>query len=1041
MFSALVSAIVPQAQTTEISPGQKPEVFAFHVNWDDASKTSLLENIDNIDVLLPEWLHIASANGLIEVDDPEGTADILDAMRNKKPHLKIAPLINNYAEGKWQAAWLNQTLRNSQSRSKLVDQILAFVVAKNFIGITIDFQDISPQNANAYQLFNTELYQRFHHRNLSVFHTLHLHDDQHSAKALAEVADGIVLIGYDQNRATGAPGPLAAQDWFEEGLISRFLEVSASKLIIALANHAYQWDGTGSPPEALAYADALTLAQATGAVSSFDTSALNPLFTYDTAPNQRQEIWLLDAVTAFNQLKAALPYQPRGVALWRLGTEDPGIWKLFADLHQLNPSDLTTIPHPTQINYRGSGEIIRLTSMPQVGARTIKLSDDGQRIIAENITRFPRSYELVQWGAQADKLLALTFDDGPDPVFSSQILDTLARYNVPATFFIVGTNALKYPKLVQRMVDQGHEVGSHTYSHVNISKVSADFLRFELSATQRVFESITGRNLVLFRAPYATDTVPKTAAEARPLSTVSDLGYYTVNMNIDPKDWWLPDAQKIADRVISGAMQRAGNVVLLHDAGGDRTQTVAALPMLIEHLQAEGFRFITVGELIGKSPDQTMPLIAPESRPHQVLQNAGFVFLREMNRFLYFAFFLAIFLGVFRSVLVLLISFARRPQLANREGPLFSVGIIVPAYNEEKVVLKTVYSLLKSRYRDLQILVVDDGSTDRTYEICRAEFANHPKVTVVTKPNAGKSEALNLGFDTLETDIIVAIDADTVFLHDTVSKLVNGFNSDNVAAISGNAKVGNRLNLLTKWQALEYITAQNLDRRAFEHINGIAVVPGAVGAWRRDAVLEAGGFTTDTLAEDADLTIRLIRLGYKVGYIETAIALTEAPETISQFIKQRFRWMFGMMQVVYKHRSAMALKDSKAVGLATIPNILIFQIIFPLFAPIIDLVALIILGEMAWNAFTDSTAVDLGGSVTALIMFFAFILLDFFAAATAFWHEKREDKWLLIWLLPQRFFYRQLIYFVAIKAMLAAIQGSMVGWGTLKRSASVKLQS
>src|SRR5690606_480481 len=221
-------------------------------------------------------------------------------------------------------------------------------------------------------------------------------------------------------------------------------------------------------------------------------------------------------------------------------------------------------------------------------------------------------------------------------------------------------------------------------------------------------------------------------------------------------------------------------------------------------------------------------------------------------------------------------------------------------------------------------LIVDDGSTDGTYELCRTTFANEPRVEVVTKPNGGKSDALNFGFQHLATDIVVAMDADTIFLPDTIGKLVGHFSDPRIAAVSGNAKVGNRVNLLTRWQAIEYITAQNLDRRAFEQLNCITVVPGAIGAWRRKAAIEAGGFTTDTLAEDADLTMRLLRRGHLVTYEASAVALTEAPETVREFNKQRCRWMYGTLQVMFKHLDALRLGDSRSVALVAIPNTLLF---------------------------------------------------------------------------------------------------------------------
>src|SRR5690606_35191585 len=162
--------------------------------------------------------------------------------------------------------------------------------------------------------------------------------------------------------------------------------------------------------------------------------------------------------------------------------------------------------------------------------------------------------------------IVLTFDDGPDPEYTSAILDILSAHEVRASFFATGAQMMRHPEMVERIVAEGHEVGSHTYSHTNISKMSPEMLRFDLNATQRVFESITGRSLLLFRAPYAVDANPQVAAEIAPIATVSELGYLTVNMNIDPKDWWAPDAERIHASTIRQVEAGLGNIVLLHDA-------------------------------------------------------------------------------------------------------------------------------------------------------------------------------------------------------------------------------------------------------------------------------------------------------------------------------------------------------------------------------------------------------------------------------------------------------------------------------------------
>src|SRR6476661_2611351 len=186
-------------------------------------------------------------------------------------------------------------------------------------------------------------------------------------------------------------------------------------------------------------------------------------------------------------------------------------------------------------------------------------------------------------------------------------------------------------------------------------------------------------------------------------------------------------------------------------------------------------------------------------------------------------------------------------------------------------------------------------------------------------------------------EVVVALDADTHFEPDTIARLTRWFGDESIGAVAGNAKVGNRINLLTRWQALEYITAQNLERRALAALDTILVVPGAVGAWRRSALVKLGGFPTDTLAEDQDLTIALLRAGYRVLYDSQAIAWTEAPDTVSGLIKQRFRWAFGTLQCLWKHRKVTLKPRYGSLGLIAVPQTWLFQFLFSVVAPFVDL--------------------------------------------------------------------------------------------------------
>ena len=358
------------------------------------------------------------------------------------------------------------------------------------------------------------------------------------------------------------------------------------------------------------------------------------------------------------------------------------------------------------------------------------------------------------------------------------------------------------------------------------------------------------------------------------------------------------------------------------------------------------------------------------------------------------------------------------------------MSIIVPAYNEQLNAARTVNSLLAQDYPQLEIIFVDDGSKDETYSKVKEHFSRNRKVQVYTKSNGGKASALNFGIQKSIAEFVVCIDADTQLVTDAVTELMKKFDNKNVAAVAGNVKVGNQVNMITRWQSIEYITSQNFDRRAFDLLNCITVIPGAIGAFRKDAILISGGFTTDTLAEDCDLTMRLHRNGYHIRNCTSAISYTEAPETFRQFLKQRFRWSFGVMQCFWKHRDTVFNPRYKNFGMVAMPNILIYQMILPVLAPLADIILVLSLLAASFGIIV--------ASIPHIILYYIiFSFIDIAGAALAFAYEK-ENHVKLLWMIPQRLIYRQLMYYILLKSFNKAIKGELQGWGALKRTGSVK---
>jgi len=506
--------------------------------------------------------------------------------------------------------------------------------------------------------------------------------------------------------------------------------------------------------------------------------------------------------------------------------------------------------------------------------------------------------------------------------------------------------------------------------------------------------------------------------------------------------------QRSLDRLAEpGSIDRPpGQVILLHDSGGDRTHTIEALPILIDQLRAHGYRLVTISELAGMTPEQANP---PTQRQwlELMLDRLGFGIFREINLALETLFISAIALGVFRLGFLAVLALVHRfreggrtpPELDPETGPL--VSVLIPCFNEEKVIAASVARILESRWTRLEVVVLDDGSADGTSAEVEKHFAGDPRVRLMRFANGGKAVALNRGLDQVKGDIVVALDADTLFPPSTIPRLVRWFADPKVGAVAGNALVGNRRNTVTRWQALEYVTAQNLERRALAALGAVTVVPGAVGAWRRAALEQLGGYPADTLAEDQDLTIAVQRAGWRVEFDPDARAYTEAPETVSGLLKQRFRWSFGTLQCIWKHRAATFNPKRPILGFVALPQIWLFQIILATAAPLVDLAVIWSLISASIDHFFHPVEWGSDNLVRSLLYWAVFIFVDLSAAALGMALEKRAPWADLPWLPVQRFGYRQLMYYVVIKAVVTAVRGPIVGWGKLERRATAAVES
>ncbi len=1027
--------------------GNPSLAIAFHTPWDPSSAASLDRHVEQLDWVIPGWVSVTGADHRITVfRDPAGRAIL-----NRAAHRPVlVPMIQNAIGGDWDGKGTAALLADPRARGAFLDRLVPWLAANHAGGAFFDFEDLPASAQGHYRLFLSEAQRRFGPRRWSVSIAAPVGNPDWDMAAYARVTDKIFLMAYDEHETAGPAGPIASERWFAGQVANAARGIPAAKLVVAIGSYAYDWHGRGG--DALGVEEAWQAAWESGTVPVFDRDSGNSGFAYAEG-GVRHVVWLLDAASAYNQIDVLHRAGVGSVALWRLGSEDPGLWSIFGRDHRVLPpvAAIDAIPAGTDVDIEGAGEILKIGATPVVGARRAVAGPHGG-IVDIRFDRLPSPYEVDRTGYRR-KQLALTFDDGPDPTWTPQVLDVLKREGVKATFFIVGENALTQRPLLQRMVAEGHEIGSHTYTHPNLANVSAGQVRFELNANQRLFQAFTGRSLRLFRAPYFGDAEPTTADEIGPALQAQQRGYVSVGLHVDPGDWKRPGVQAIIDATIarvtnapatcddSSDADCSRNVILLHDAGGNRAQTVAALPVIIDRLRAMGYRFVPVSTLAGISRDRAMPVISSSDQLAARADLALFTTLGGLVVALHWLFGIAITVGILRALALSALALVQ----ARREGrtvfpaidPDRFVTVMIPAYNEERVIERAVRGVLASTEVRIEVIVIDDGSKDATSAVVAAAFSDDPRVRLLTLENGGKARALNTGLALAKGEIVIALDADTQFEPTTIARLARWFDDPQLGAVAGNAKVGNRVNLVTRWQALEYITAQNLERRAFARLNAITVVPGAVGAWRRAAVAQVGGYPHDTLAEDQDLTIAIQRAGWRVQYDQYAVAWTEAPETMRALAKQRFRWAFGTLQCLWKHRSAIGRDAPRGLGWVGLPQAIVFQILLAAISPVIDLALLVSFAVTYLDVQAHGWAQTSHDVYTMLAFWLVFTAIDLLAATIAFALERRE-RWRLLWLLiPQRIGYRQVMYYVVLKAIAQALRGPMVGWGKLQRTGRV----
>jgi cellulose synthase/poly-beta-1,6-N-acetylglucosamine synthase-like glycosyltransferase/peptidoglycan/xylan/chitin deacetylase (PgdA/CDA1 family)/spore germination protein YaaH len=1002
-------------------PAQNEVHLAFYANGDPYSYRSLVQHAGEITHVCPEWFSLVDGLGTLQVD-PDNRLPKLAAEKG----FALMPLLTNLVGDTWQPEAVENLAHGPAARQEaFLSNLRAQLREAKATGVVIDWEQVDPVYKPQITSLIQKLADGLHADGRELWLCVQPGQDLDyiDFDTVSGSIDRFVAMLFDENSENDTPGPLASQDWFDSWLKALLKDVDPEQWIIALGSYGYDWTDGAKRAELISFAEAMSRASNAGVASGEVAPPEHPTdFSYEDS-GKDHSVWFLDVTTFLNQLHLLRDQQAGGFAIFRLGTEDSAIWKAIELPRKLQLDESTrALLEPLQgdetITDVGDGEIVSVDEARANGRREIRIAPDGS--VSARYQGFPEFPTLYHQGAGGEHQVALTFDDGPDPKWTPKVLDILKAAGVKAAFFVVGANAEQHPDLVKRIVAEGHEIGNHTYYHPNLSLCWPEHIRLELNATQLLIETITGRSTTLFRPPYNADTSPSSLGDLAPLRIANDLNYLVVLENIDPQDWARPGADVILQRVKQ--QRHDGSIILLHDAGGDRSETIEALPKIIDWLRTRGDTIVPLSDLIGSSRDAVMPPVGDVQRVTRLVSSTGFRVYHATEEFLWAFMIVATALIVLRTLIVILLAATYRRK---RSTPDFSppISVLIAAFDEGKVIAATLRAVLASDHPGkLEVLVVDDGSRDNTADEVRALAEKDPRVRLVRQNNHGKAVALQRGLSLVQHDIVVFLDADTHLQKDTLRLLVRQMADEKVAAVSGHAKVGNLRSFIARCQALEYTCGFNLDRRAYDRWNCMTVVPGAISAIRASAIAHTGGLSLETLAEDTDLTLSLHRQNARIVYEPDAVAWTEAPETLRALARQRFRWAYGTLQCLCKHRDLVFNPRYGALGWFSLPSVWFFQIILVALTPMVDLFLLASLPFGAWGAVLPFVIVFLAMDVILAIL------------ACALEGEPIIRAWRI---LPMRLIYRPLLSYVIWKAILRAIKGAWVSWGKLERTASV----
>lgn len=1001
-------------------PSEEPIVLAFYVPSDAASFQSLQSHYEKITHLAPEWFSMRS------FEEPlVATPDRQIIKFNASANLKLLPVLSNLDDNEWRPEIVEELARHAEKRLPFFEKLKDELQAVDATGVLVDWEQVDPAYRSELTSLLTDLANYLHREELELWLCVPVDNDiaVFDLDALAAVVDRFVALLFDETGEEDSPGPLASLPWWNQWFDVLLEHGAPDQWIVGIGNYGYDWP-RGGKPTILSFIDAMARAGVAGTQAvSAEAPLYQPHFTYEEG-GVPHSVWFLDAVTFRNQYAKALRRGVGGIALYRLGNEDGSVWNVIAD-PKLTPSQLEQIESDNVVANIGQGDLLVVSNEQEQGLRTVTaLSPE---IWGARYERFPKYPLIYHRGGSATDQVVLSFDDGPDPVWTPLILDILKQEGIHAVFFVVGSRAVENPALIRRILAEGHEIGNHSYSHPDLSEATEARTMFELNANQRILQGIAGISTLLFRPPYHADTYPQSFDEFMTLVKAQQLGYLSISNSVDSEDWNAPTPEGIFERVKE--RRHAGNIILLHDGGGDRLATVAALPRIIRYLRDRGDQMVSLQTLLQLPREALMPPIpADDSTDSRVVAQTGLTLVEHIEEFTW-----AFMIGVTVLLLIrtgMIVTLAVRHRWVEKKRPKeptfrIPVSVLMAAYNESKVIAATIRSVLASDYEgDLELIVVNDGSTDDTAEIIAGLAAADPRIRLISQQNLGKAQALNRALEAACYETIVMLDADTQFQPETIRFLVAPLTQPEVGAVCGHVRVGNLTSVIACFQALEYMCGFNLDRRAYDHWNAITVAPGAISAFKKLAIERAGGMVTDTLAEDTDLTLHLHRTRYRIRYAPKAIAHTEAPDHIQALVRQRVRWAFGTLQCLWKHRGLLCSLERPGLGFFSLPSVWFCHVFLVALIPVVDMMLLL--------------SIFLGTGLSLVEYAIFFFALEWALALCGCYFEG-ESLRTSLWIFPMRILYRPLLCLSVWLAIIRALRGAWYGWGKLDRKGTVRV--